>query len=268
MNYLHSFHAGNFADVLKHAVLCLILQHLRQKNTPFRVLDTHAGRGHYHLLSPEAARNPEWLDGIARLEQSPLFSASEALRPYREALLKAKENDDHAYPGSPWLIQHFLREQDRFLAYEKHPDEQQCLFELLRGDTRCKTFPLDGWQALKSTLPPPEKRGLVLIDPPFEAKNEWQTLQNAVLGATKRWPNGIFLIWYPIKDEQAAQTFQQSLGSPDAERLLHISLTNSHAQTGLKTTGISVINPPWGLQQHLPELTKLLLETFTAKPNH
>jgi 23S rRNA (adenine2030-N6)-methyltransferase len=199
MNYRHAFHAGNFADVMKHVVLTRVLLHLRRKETPFRVIDTHAGIGLYDLAADEALRTGEWRDGIGRLE-TPLNPDAEALlAPYREVLARMRQEfGADAYPGSPAIARDALRAGDRAIFVELHPDDGALLARRFnRG--RSKVLHLDGWTALHGLIPPPERRGLVLIDPPYEDRDELVRLAGEVTRAVRKWPTGIFALWYPIK---------------------------------------------------------------------
>src|SRR5581483_4532548 len=208
MNYRHAFHAGNFADVIKHAVLCRLLFYLRQKPAPFRVIDTHAGAGLYDLASRESARGGEWPYGIGRLLKAQLPApVAELLAPYLEVINTLNEPDRlKTYPGSPALARAWLRPQDRLIACEFEPKAARALSNQLRGDPRIKTLAIDGWMALTAYVPPKERRGLVVVDPPFEDPNEFIRLAEALTTAHRKWPKGIYLLWYPIKDRSGPDT--------------------------------------------------------------
>ena len=205
MNYRHAFHAGNFADVIKHIVLVRILTHLQDKPAAFRVIDTHAGAGLYDLAGDEAQRSGEWLTGIARIMQArfseaafplvaPYFDIIRAFNPQRE--LKA-------YPGSPLIARALLRPQDRLTACEVEPKARKHLINALRRDTQAKVVDLDGWTALPAFVPPNERRGLVLIDPPYEEKDEFSRIAAGFTEAFAKWPTGSYLLWYPAKSRRA-----------------------------------------------------------------
>lgn len=268
MNYRHGFHAGNFADVLKHAMLARILLHLDAKPTPYRVIDTHAGVGRYDLGSEEALRTHEWKDGVARLDRSPLAPAAEALlEPYRAALAAIRaEHGPDAYPGSPWFCRHAMRPFDRLIAAELHPPTWRRLAEVLARDSRCKTLAIDGWTALRANIPPKERRGLVLIDPPFEEKDEFATLSAQFIAAHRKWPTGIYMLWYPIKDRYAVEAMMDSVLDAGIGRLLRleIDVDRPEAAGGLGATGLLIANPPWKLaaeaQILLPALTDRLAQ--------
>ena len=201
MNYRHAYHAGNFADVLKHAVLCRVLTHLRGKPGAFRVIDTHAGSGVYDLRSVEAGKTLEWRDGIGRLIGAELDAPVRALlAPYLDAVAALNPSGALAvYPGSPALVRALLRPQDRLIACELEPQAAAALSRELSGDARAKAIAIDGWTALTAYVPPKERRGLVLIDPPFEQREEFSRLVQGLAAAHRKWPTGHYLVWYPIR---------------------------------------------------------------------
>ena len=255
MNYRHAFHAGNFADVVKHAVLARIVQHLRRKDTPFRVIDTHAGPGLYDLSGPDANRSGEWRDGIARVFDARFDSASaDLLAPYLDAVRAANPDGTlRRYPGSPALVQSWLRPQDRLIACELEPRAATALFRNLHGDARAKAIKIDGWTALSAYIPPKERRGLVLIDPPFEARDEYR-------GSPMRSPapcaNGRtehYLAWYPIKAQADITDFRRRLTQAGLNKLLQLELVLAAPQqtAKLRGTGLIIGNPPWTLADEI-----------------
>src|SRR5262249_31073260 len=212
MNYRHAYHAGNFADVLKHAVLALVLQYLQRKEAPLRVIDTHAGAGRYGLTTPQAAKTGEWQAGIARLlgpNAEPLpQQAAWHLRPYLDAVRAANpSNTLGVYPGSPAIALRFLRAHDTLIANELNCEERARLQQVVGGDHRVKVMGLDAWVALKALLPPKERRGVILIDPPFEERGELQTMATGLAHALQRFATGLYLAWYPIKDPKPIARF-------------------------------------------------------------
>jgi 23S rRNA (adenine2030-N6)-methyltransferase len=213
MNYRHAYHAGNFADVVKHAVLCRVLTHLREKPAAFRIIDTHAGAGRYDLAGPEAGKTLEWRDGIGRLMGATLPPPVGALlTPYLDAVAALNPDGRLArYPGSPVLAQALLRRQDRLIACELEPRAAAALERELAGDNRAKAIAIDGWTALTAYVPPTERRGVVLIDPPFEQPDEFARLGQGLAAAHRKWPTGIYLLWYPIKDPAEVQRFTRGL---------------------------------------------------------
>lgn len=264
MNYRHAFHAGNLSDVMKHAVLTLLLRHLCAKQAPFCVLDTHAGIGRYDLSGDEAQRTGEAEVGIRRLLQAPSVPAD--LEPYLSAVrsLNPAGQELRWYPGSPRLARHFLRPQDRLILTELHPADVVTLRNEFRNDSQTAIHHMDGWMALKAHLPPVEKRGLVLIDPPFEAPDEYQRCADGLRLAHRRWPTGQLALWYPIKDRAAVWTLQQTLEDSGIRRILAAELLwqNEDRADRLNGCGLLLINPPWQLDQTLtallPELHRLL----------
>ena len=266
MNYRHAFHAGNFADVVKHAILSRIVAHLLKKESAFRVIDTHAGTGLYDLTGPEAVRNPEWREGIGRvLDAVPDEPAQELLRDYLDAVRSANPNGKLVrYPGSPALVRSWLRRADRLVACELEPSAANALSRAFHGDRRVKVVAIDGWRALSAYIPPRERRGLVLIDPPYEAVDEFARLAAALEAAIQKWPTGIFFAWYPVKDVRANADFARDLNARGITNMLRAELTVSPLSHGekLRGSGHLIINPPWTLEQDLkillPALAKIL----------
>ena len=259
MNYRHAFHAGNFADVHKHAVLARILVHLRLKPAAFRVIDTHAGAGRYDLLGPEPSRSGEWRAGIERIWQAPRQGTPHALlAPYLDAV--AALNPDgklRVYPGSPLIVENLLRRQDRLIACELEPQAVASLGAALRGDARAKVLAIDGWTALGAYVPPKERRGLLLIDPPFEDAADFMRLSAVLVAAHRKWPTGIYMLWYPIKERAAPDALARRLQRLAVPKVLRSELTLGppRAQAGLVGSGLIVVNPPFTLE---PELRLLM----------
>src|SRR6202045_39379 len=204
MNYRHAFHAGGFADVIKHIVLVRILSYLQDKPAAFRVIDTHAGAGVYDLAGDEARRGGEWLTGIARIMQARFSEPTAALlKPYLDIVRAFNpQRELTAYPGSPLIARALLRPQDRLTACEVEPKARKLLIGALRRDAQARVVDLDGWMALPAFVPPNERRGLVLIDPPFEAKDEFERMADGFSEAFAKWPTGSYLLWYPVKSRR------------------------------------------------------------------
>jgi 23S rRNA (adenine2030-N6)-methyltransferase len=264
MNYRHEFHAGNFADVVKHAVLCRILMYLREKPAPFRVVDTHAGSGLYDLTGPEAIRTGEWQNGVGRLmnaDATPgpaVLAMPEAARallaPYVDSIAAINPGGRLAiYPGSPMLVRALLRRHDRLIACELEPQAAAALTARLRGDARAKAIAIDGWTALGAYIPPKERRGLVLIDPPFEAPDEFARLANALAAAHRKWATGTFVLWYPVKDDAEVAAFVRKVAQLGLGKTLRLELIAAKASAGLglRGSGLIVVNPPWTLHDEL-----------------
>jgi 23S rRNA (adenine2030-N6)-methyltransferase len=265
MNYRHAFHAGNFADVVKHIALTRILIHLLKKATPFRVIDTHAGAALYDLGSAEATRGGEWQNGIGRVAEVAFDSAAAALiEPYLGAVRAV--NTGHKitrYPGSPSIVASFLRKQDRLIACELEPQAALELSHYLARDNRIKAIEIDGWTALAAYIPPKERRGLVLIDPPFEEPGEFDRLAVALEAAHRKWAEGIYVAWYPVKDARDTAAFARKLGKSAIPKTLRaeITIANPGAE-GLRGSGLIVINPPWTLESELKILLPALAGAF------
>ncbi len=244
MNYRHAFHAGNFADVHKHIVLLALLDRLKQKPKPIFYLDTHAGRGWYDLRSEDATRGGEWREGIARLAGRAAQSA-ELLR-YLQATHAAGAVPMH-YPGSPVVALRALREGDRAVLVEQQSAEAQVLKQSAHGKRNVTVVCGDGYAALQAYLPPRENRGLVLIDPPYEADSEFAEAERALRLGLSRWPNGVFALWYPITAGAQAQRLNAALHASGLRKLLRLELTVRPADSpiGLNGSGLVIANPPW-----------------------
>ncbi len=267
MNYRHAFHAGNFADVVKHAVLARIVTHLKEKPAAFRVIDTHAGAGLYDLAGPEAQRTGEWRDGIGRLAGASLTPAvQDLLAPYFDGVAAFNPDDTiKVYPGSPALLQHWLRPQDRLVACETEPETARALAARLRGDRRVKAVAIDGYMGLNAYVPPKERRGLVLIDPPFEQADEFERLAQALAGAHRKWPTGIYALWYPIKDTRGTEGFARGLAGLGIGRILRAELTlPTRGDERLRGSGLIMVNPPFRLESELAVLLPALAAVLTG----
>jgi 23S rRNA (adenine2030-N6)-methyltransferase len=271
MNYRHAFHAGGFADVIKHIVLVRILTYLHDKPAAFRVIDTHAGAGVYDLTSDEAQRGGEWLTGIARVMQARFSETTLPLvAPYLDIIRAFNpQRDLQAYPGSPVIARALLRPQDRLTACEVEPQTRKRLVDALRRDTQARVVDLDGWMALPAFVPPKERRGLVLIDPPYEQKDEFDRLAEGFAEAFAKWPTGCYLLWYPVKSRRATDNLARHVAevsgtsaSPGKCLRLEFSVAPQSAEAGLISAGLLIVNPPWMLASELrailPELEKPL----------
>lgn len=265
MNYRHAYHAGNFADVLKHCMLARILVHLREKAAPFRVIDTHAGEGEYDLTGPEAEKSGEWREGIGRVFGAKMADPAQALvAPYLDAVAALNPDGNlRRYPGSPAIVRSLMRSADRLTACEREPAAAQTLRETLRRDRRIKVVAIDGWTALRAAVPPRERRGLVLIDPPFEERGEFDRLATRLAEAHRKWPTGVYLAWYPVKQIDEARAFARALVKSAIPKVLRIEMQVApRAQERLAAAGLVVVNPPWRLFEEtntmLPEIGRLL----------
>jgi len=322
MNYRHAFHAGNFADVVKHATLARILVHLLGKPAAFRVIDTHAGAGLYDLKGEEASRSGEWRDGIARLLAAPIAPAVHALlEPYLNVVAalnttppfvgaKAETQGENSsecklpldsrlhgnernestspeteiesasshthyplttYPGSPALARAFLRAQDRLVASELEPKAFAALAHNMARDRRIKTVAIDGWVALNAYVPPPERRGVVVIDPPYEEAEDFTRLVHSLELAHRKWASGIYLLWYPIKGRQEPDALARNLKRSGIARILRAELAvgATPAQGALGGCGLIIVNPPWTLADELSVLLPTLAKALSSRnSNH
>jgi 23S rRNA (adenine2030-N6)-methyltransferase len=273
MNYRHDYHAGNFADVVKHAVLTLVLDHMRHKAAAFRVIDTHAGPGVYDLTEARAARTGEWRDGIGRLLGAgapalPLPLAG-PLKRYLDLVKSENPGPEPVrYPGSPRLARAMLRPVDTLVVNELRPEDHERLRRLFARDPRVKVMALDGYVALKALLPPPERRGVVLVDPPFEAPGEFQRMCAGLEEATQRFAQGVFLLWYPIKDLKPVGRFHRGVADLGLTRLLKAELTVRAPRNPelLNGTGLLIHNPPYQLDGTLRALLPPLAERLAQGP--
>jgi 23S rRNA (adenine2030-N6)-methyltransferase len=263
MNYRHAFHAGNHADVLKHIVMARIIEHLKRKDKPFRVFDAHAGIGVYALDGPEAQKTGEWQGGIAKMQEAFAPEVEALLAPYRKVL--AALNPDGGFmrcPGSPEVIARLLRPEDRFTLNELHPDDYAALRDRYYIDARAGITGIDATVLMKANLPPPERRGLVLIDPPYEVKNERELALDALRFGIRRFATGIFMIWYPVKGEDFAEQIClafQNLGIP-AMLKAELWVRESFTGGGLAGSGLIIVNPPWGLEAELNVIVPALAD--------
>jgi 23S rRNA (adenine2030-N6)-methyltransferase len=280
MNYRHAFHAGNFADVHKHVVLTRILQHLRAKPAAFRVIDTHAGAGRYDLLGLEAARAGEWRSGIARVFPLPQPGADGAgvaegvralLAPYLDIVASLNPGGElRLYPGSPLIVSALLRPQDRLIACEVDPRAAASLKTALRGEANAKVLPFDGWMGLNANVPPKERRGLVLVDPPYEKTDDFDRLSRAFAQAHRKWPNGLYLLWYPIKAREAADALARRLSRLGVAKIMRCELLigEPRPDAGLVGSGLILANPPYPLESELKVLLPTLARLCGPRGSH
>ena len=268
MNYRHIYHAGNFADVLKHAVLSLVIDYMKGKPAPFRMIDTHAGIGLYDLASEEAQKTGEYHQGIERLLERDLpVGVSALMAPYLDAVraLNAPGQIER-YPGSPLLARMLMRDGDVLAACELHPDDCATLRRRFGSDTRVKVLELDGWLALKSLLPPKERRGLVLIDPPFEEPGEFERMVQGLAAMHRRFATGTAILWYPIKDPGPAREFRMKAMKAGFSKMLSVELyirAPRHTDV-LNGTGLLIANPPFVLTDQLSVLLPYLTATLSV----
>ena len=256
MNYRHGYHAGNFADVVKHIALVAIIEYLKKKDTAFSVIDTHAGRGSYDLSGEQSARTGEAQGGIESLRG---LAAEGSLAEY----LRLAGGD--RYPGSPLIAAQLIRSQDRLVAIEKHPEEFALLRDALSPFRNAVAENADGYARLPKLLPPPSRRGLVVIDPPFEQTDEFEQLARTLRDVVRKFATGVYLVWYPIKSDAAAKAFTgEVLASGDVTKALTIDTMITAPEGKLNRTGLLVINPPYGLAAQMHAVADVIAGRLKA----
>jgi 23S rRNA (adenine2030-N6)-methyltransferase len=250
MNYRHAYHAGNFADVLKHTALVAVLQHLRKKDAPFAVIDTHGGRGLYDLTGTEASRTAEARTGIGRLR--PAGDMRGVLKLYTDVV---RSFGEATYPGSPLIAARMMRPQDRLIAVEKHPGEFAELKANMGVLARARAVNGDGYVALARLLPPPERRAAIMIDPPYEAADEFEWVARAFVPAYRRFATGVYLIWFPLKAEADAAGLAGEMLNAGVLKLARLTLDVGRAADApperLAASGMFVVNPPYGFEHDM-----------------
>ncbi|MFI0488580.1 MAG: 23S rRNA (adenine(2030)-N(6))-methyltransferase RlmJ [Yersinia sp. (in: enterobacteria)] len=264
LSYRHSFHAGNHADVLKHTVQSLIIASLKEKEKPFLYLDTHAGAGRYQLSGEHAERTGEYLEGIGKLWQRD--DLPDDLSPYMSVINYVNRSEKlRYYPGSPLIARHLLREYDKIHLTELHSSDYPLLRNEFAKDERAKVQRADGYQQVKSQLPPPSRRGFILIDPSYEMKTDYQEVVKGIQEGYKRFATGTYALWYPVVLRQQVKRLLRDLEASGIRRILQIELAvrPDSDQQGMTASGMIVINPPWKLEQQmntlLPWLHKALV---------
>ena len=277
MNYRHRFHAGNFADVMKHALLVRLVRGMQQKEKGFLFLDTHAGRGRYDLAKASTGdaleRQPEWPGGIGKLWQTSLEPPSVLT----EYLALVRDFDRRAgnlepvprfYPGSPWIGCLLARPVDRLALCEKHPAECAALRGEFGGVRRVSVHEVDGYGALRAMLPPPERRGLVLIDPPFEAQDEFAQISNALAAGMRRFPAGVYAIWYPLTTRARVADFLGGIAAlqPRTALVIEVTIAPEDSLLKMKGCGIVVLNPPWLFEQDASSIVADLAIRLAQEP--
>lgn len=254
MNYRHAYHAGNHADVLKHIVLARLIEHLKKKDKPFRVIDAHAGIGLYDLHGIEAGKTGEWEGGVGKMA-APFTDEIEALLvPWRSVIAALNPAGGlRYYPGSPELAARLMRPSDRLLANELHPEDAMELERQVIGDDRVEVTALDADVCIKSHLPPPERRGLVLIDPPYEAKDETGRALRMLQHGLRRFASGVFVVWYPLKADDIGASIVAGVQDLGIAATLQVELRVREAFSGggLAGSGLAIVNTPWRLDEEL-----------------
>ena len=265
LSYQHAYHAGNFADILKHVVLVQVLKYLKIKDKPICYIDTHAGSGDYKLISGEAQKNQEYMGGIGKLWQRE--DLPECVGDYVNIIKSFNQTDLLSrYPGSPLIASQLLSNKDRLFLYELHTGESRLLNETVGKDKRIKIYRADGLKDSLGLLPPKEHRGLILIDPSYEIKNEYQTVIDALKEMTKRFSTGCYLLWYPVVDRKRNNYMEHALLTSGITniQLFELGVSPDSKEFGMTACGMIIINPPWTLladmQKTLPWLAEILGE--------
>lgn len=267
LSYRHSFHAGNHADVVKHIVQSLILDALKQKDKPFVYHDTHSGVGRYDLQDERSEKTGEFKQGIARIWSRD--DIPEAIQSYIEAIKDLNHGEElRYYPGSPKVARAQIRDQDRMVLTELHPSDFPLLLQEFRGDRQVKMYKEDAFARLKASLPPKERRGVVLIDPPYELKHEYQDVVKAIKQSHQRWATGTYAIWYPVVYRETIDNMLQGLKDLNIRKILQIELgvEPDSEERGMTASGMIVINPPWKLESQMRVILPWLQQAIA--PNH
>jgi 23S rRNA (adenine2030-N6)-methyltransferase len=259
MNYRHAYHAGNFADVFKHVVLMMLVEHLQKKAAPYFFLDTHAGRGQYDLSDAQSQRSGEYKSGIGRLLAAPRGTLPPELAAYVQLVREAAGKEHSAltaYPGSPMIVARMRRPVDRLVLVEKIAGEAAALRACVGRARQVSVLESDGYAALKAHLPPRENRGLVLIDPPYEADAEFDSVLAGLETGHARWPTGTFMIWYPLTQRAGPLRFIRDLQQSGIRKILDVRLSvlPDDAEVGMPGSGLVIVNPPWQLDTRLEAL--------------
>ncbi len=263
MNYRHAYHAGNHADVLKHAVLARILDHMKKKAKPFRVIDAHAGIGLYDLSGIEAGKTGEWEGGIGKMEAPFAPDVEALLQSYREVIRALNPQGGlRLYPGSPELALRLMRGDDRMIANELHPQDAIALERHFIHDQRVDVTSMDAEICLKAKLPPPERRAVVLIDPPYEIRNEAEKTVRMVAQGLRRFAQGVYVVWYPLKADNTAETVLTGIAQLGLPATLKVELRvrEAFAAGGLAGSGVLILNTPWKLDKELRLLVSALAQ--------
>jgi 23S rRNA (adenine2030-N6)-methyltransferase len=261
MNYRHAYHAGNHADVLKHVVLTRVIEHLKKKDKPFRIIDAHAGVALYDLRGLEAGKTREWEGGVGKMADPFPPEVEALLAPWRSVIAALNPAGGcWRYPGSPELAVRLMRPADRMIANELHPEDALALERHLIGDERVKVTVLDAEACVKAHLPPPERRGIVLIDPPYESKSETDKAVRMLSQGLRRFASGVFLLWYPLKADDIAATIAAAARAMGVRATLRVELRvrEAFAGGGLAGSGLLVINTPWTLDDELRSIVPAL----------
>jgi 23S rRNA (adenine2030-N6)-methyltransferase len=269
LSYQHEYHFGNHADVLKHSTLALCIRALQAKESPIRVFDSHAGAGRYETGTAKAKRNPEFRNGIGRLwslVDSPADLPKD-LSPYLEVVRALNDGRElKRYPGSPLIARRLLRKQDQLALLELHPEAANALARLFARDPGTHLHFRDSYEGLPALLPPPERRGLVLIDPSYEVKEEFNRVRDLLVACHRRWPAGTFLVWYPLIRHAASGRFPSKIAASGIRDIYRVELrVEDDGFQGLRGSGVLIVNLPYGLQNRLEKLAPWLWQSLSTE---
>lgn len=267
LSYLHSFHAGNFADVLKHMVCVHTLNYMTQKDKPIFYLDTHSGAGAFQLDNNEAQKNREYENGIGKLWSLDKSTLPEAVQTYLDVISDFNPGEDLThYPGSPWFAEHMLREQDRLSLFELHPREYKTLCHNFKQNRRLHISNSNGFQACLSQLPPREKRGFILMDPPYEVKDDYKLVVESIVKAHKKFATGTYALWYPVVERQRITQLEKAFIQSGISniQLFELGLMPDNGARGMTSSGMLIINPPWTLYSAMEKALPFLAKTLAG----
>ena len=270
LSYRHGFHAGNHADVLKHLIYQYVLSYMGKKDKPFSIIDTHAGAGAYTLASDFAVKNKEFETGISKLWQLSPENMPESVVDYVSAVKRFNNESESSelsyYPGSPWFALDKLPLEAKAFFHELHPADFELLRDFVKTNRYRKVIKGDGFVESVGLLPPPSKRGVVIIDPPYELKEDYQRVVKYVTQMWKRFSSGVFMIWYPVVDRHRIDKIEQSLINSGVRniQLFELNVTNDSEERGMTGSGMIIVNAPWTLQQDMQQVLPYLVDTLTS----
>ena len=273
LSYRHAFHAGNFADVLKHSVLSLVLDYMTRKEKGFCYIDSHSGAGMYQLTDEYAQKTSEYKDGIAKIINDD--NAPESLEPYLSLIRSLNlnstlSNDLEIYPGSPGIAKAFVRRQDSSHLFELHPTDIQHLEDFCLRWRKVFVKQTDGYQGILGLLPPPSRRGVVLIDPPYELKEDYQKAVNTIIKAYTKFSTGTYILWYPVVKREQVNAMENAFSKSSVKNVLQVEfcLENDNDEYGMTGTGLFIVNPPWQLAAQMTEVLPYLKEKMGNSDSH
>ncbi|GAW97534.1 MULTISPECIES: 23S rRNA (adenine(2030)-N(6))-methyltransferase RlmJ [Colwellia] len=275
LSYRHAFHAGNFADVLKHSVLSLVLDYMTRKEKGFCYIDSHSGAGMYQLAEEYAQKTGEYKDGIAKIINDD--HAPEALAPYLSLINRLNLSPDSeasselkVYPGSPGIAKAFVRRQDSSHLFELHPTDIKHLEDFCQRWRKVFVKQSDGYKGVLGLLPPPSRRGVVLIDPPYELKEDYQKAVKTIIKAYAKFSTGTYILWYPVVKRELVEEMQQAFTASAVKNVLQVEfcMTADTDEYGMTGTGLFIVNPPWQLTTQLEEILPYMKTKLGSNDSH